>query len=167
MRIRRIGGRVTAVNLRLHRVAPSVIAAVLAAAPIPVAAASVIAVTEPWVRVAPSARSAEAFMQIRSTDEARLVAVHAEVAPGATLRSPGAHPATVSEIRLPAGATVRLAPGAYRIALPALGGPLKAGDRVALVLTIEIADGSRQDIPVSAEVRRRSPTDDHRRGHRH
>ena len=42
----------------------------------------------------------------------------------------------------------------------------RLGDRLALTLTIEAADGSRQDIPVHAEVRMRSPVDDELRAHR-
>jgi len=35
------------------------------------------------------------------------------------------------------------------------------------VLVIEGADGGTREIPVNAEVRRRSPTDDHRVPHKH
>lgn len=167
MRFRGTGGKLAAVNLDLHRAGRAVIALVLAAIAMPVTAASVFVVTEPWVRVTPNARSAEAFMQLKSTEEARLVGVRSDVVADVTMRPPGATRATVSQIHLPAGVAVLLAPGAYRLALAALGHPLKPGDRVPLVLTIEAADGTRQEIPVSAEVRRRSPTDDHRRGHQH
>jgi VCBS repeat-containing protein len=44
---------------------------------------------------------------------------------------------------------------------------LKLGDRVPLMLTIESGDGSRQEIPIDAEVRRHSPIDDHLHGHAH
>ena len=83
------------------------------------------------------------------------------------MRPPGTAGETVGEIRFPAGVTVLLAPGAYRFALAKLSRPLKLGDRVPLVLIVEAPDGSRQDIPVNAEVRRRSPTDDHKLPHRH
>jgi len=130
-------------------------------------AAAIFIVTEPWVRLAPDARSAEAYMELRSTEGARLVAVRAAVATGVALLAPGATRAPVAEVPLPADATVKLAPGAFRIALANLDHPLKLGDRVALVLTIETADGGRQEVPANAEVRRRSPTDDHMRGHKH
>ena len=62
---------------------------------------------------------------------------------------------------------MKLKPGAYRFSLAPLNRPLKLGDRVGFVLTVEGADGSRQDVPLSAEVRLRSPYDDYRRGHQH
>jgi len=60
-----------------------------------------------------------------------------------------------------------LAPRGPRILLPGLNRALRPGDRVEFVLTIEAADGTRQEIPANAEVRLRSPTDVHRRMHQH
>lgn len=139
----------------------------LAIAPNSATAASVFAVQEPWVRVAPNGRSAEAFMRLRSSDGATIVAVRSEMVVDVAIRPPGNGGATVNAIPLPPGVTVELAPGAYRLVLPKLDRSLKLGDRVPLLLTVEAADGSRQEIPVNAEVRRRSPTDDHLRPHKH
>jgi copper(I)-binding protein len=133
----------------------------------PLDAAAIFIVTEPWVRLAPGARMAEGYMELVSTEGAALVAVRSDVTSEVAIRAPGTTRAPVGKIALPAGTTVKLAPGAYRIALARLNRPLKLGDRVGLVLTVEAADGSRQDVPVSAEVRLRSPYDDHRRGRRH
>ena len=118
---------------------------------------------------APRARwaTAEAYVELRSSEGARLVAVRAEIAAGVALRAPGPERRAVAAIPLPPGDIVKLAPGAFRISLANLKRPLKLGDRVALMLTIEAADGSRQEIPASAEVRRHSPTDDHLRPHKH
>jgi copper(I)-binding protein len=139
----------------------------LALALIPIDASAIFIVTEPWVRVAANARSAEGYMELVRTEGAALIGVRSDVTSEAAIRAPGRTRATVSKIALPAGLTVTLAPGAYRIGLLRLNHPLKLGDRVGMVLTIEMADGSRQDIPVTAEVRLRSPYDDHRRGHKH
>jgi periplasmic copper chaperone A len=68
---------------------------------------------------------------------------------------------------LPAQAIVPLAPGKAHVALVRLKRTVKLGERVALTLTIEGADGVRQDIPVLAEVRMRSPIDDEMRAHHH
>lgn len=130
-------------------------------------AATVFAVTEPWVRVAPDGKSAEVFMQLRSSDGAAVVGVKSDVVTGVTMRPPGTGRATVARIVLPAGETVLLAPGAQRLAIPRLPKPLKLGDRVPLVLVVEGADGGTREIAVNAEVRRRSPTDDHRVPHKH
>ncbi len=59
-----------------------------------------------------------------------------------------------------------LAPDTYHLVLRGLAHPLNAGDRVLLVLTIETANGARQEISVNAEVRVRPPSDDERRAPR-
>jgi copper(I)-binding protein len=134
---------------------------------VPAGAAAVFTVTEPWVRVAPDAKSAEAYMELFSSDGAKVVGVRSDIAADVAMRPPGVTRATVTEITLPAGKTVKLAPGGYRFALAGLDRSLKLGDRVALVLIVEAADGSRQEIPANAEVRRHSVTDDHKHGHAH
>jgi copper(I)-binding protein len=130
-------------------------------------AASVFVVSEPWVRVAPDGRSAEVFMQLRSSDGAAVVGVKGEAVTGVTMRPPGTGRAAVARIELPAGKTVLLAPGEQRLAIPRLGKPLKQGDRVPFVLIVENADGSKREIAVDAEVRRHSPTEDHLGPHKH
>ena len=167
MHFRRVDGNVAAMDKRLPHGRNLALVVVLAAVPIAASAAGLFIVTEPWVRVAPNARSAEAYMQLKSTEGATVVGVRSDVAANVTLRPPGETRATASAIRLPAGVTVMLAPGAYRLVIPTLDRALKLGDRVPFVLTIETADGSRQEIPVDAEVRKRSPTDDHKIPHRH
>jgi len=130
-------------------------------------AAAIFIVNEPWVLLAPNGRSAEAYMNLTSTEGATLVDVRAEVTRSIAIRPPGTKRTAVTQIKLPAGEKIALAPGAYRFALASLDRPLKLGDRVAMVLTIEAADGSRTEIPLSAEVRKRSPTYDHLHGHAH
>ena len=104
-------------------------------------------------------------MELFSSEGATLVGVRSDVAAGVTMRPPGTSRSTVDKIPLPAGTTVKLAAGGYRVALADLTRSLKLGDRVALVLVIEAADGSRQEISADAEVRRRSPSDDHKHAH--
>ena len=70
-------------------------------------------------------------------------------------------------ITLPPGKLIALAPGAVRITLRRLTRTLKLGDRVSLVLAVVYDDGSRQSIPVNAEVRLHSPIDDELRAHHH
>jgi copper(I)-binding protein len=154
-------------NLRLPDPRCVVVLCVLAAAPLPARAIAVTTVTEPWVRVAPNAKSAEIYMVLRSSEGGKLVVVRSEAGTEVPMQPPGASRATVSEIALPAGKLVKLAPGGYRLAVFALDRKLSLGDRVPLVLIVEAADGSRTEIPISAEVRLRSPTEDHKRGHAH
>lgn len=167
MQFRGLGGKVTAMVERLRPFGRSVLLFGLAALSVAVDAATLFVVTEPWVRLEANARSAEAYMQLRSSEGATVVGVRSEINANVAMRPPGTARTAVNEIRLPAGVTVLLAPGAYRLALPSLRRPMKLGDRVPLVLTVEAADGSRQEISVNAEVRRRSPTDDHKIPHRH
>jgi copper(I)-binding protein len=143
------------------------LAGALLAAPLPALAISVITVSDPWVRVAPNGKSAEAFMEIRSSDGATIVAVESDVSAEVPMQRPGTKRAGTDRIALPAGTGVKLAPGAYRLLLPTLSRSLKLGDRVALKLIVEAPDGSRQAIPVNAEVRRRSAYDDHLHSHSH
>jgi len=151
----------------LHRGSFGGLACGLWLALVPPAAAELFVVTEPWVRLAPDGRSAEGYMELRSSEGATLVAVRTDAASRVAMHPPGPARAPVAAIALPARTSVMLAPNGPRIALQRLARTLRLGDRVAFVLTIEAADGTRQEIPVNAEVRRRSPTDDHKRAHAH
>jgi copper(I)-binding protein len=122
-------------------------------------------VNQPWVRPAKSGQATEVYMNLTSTDGASLVAVHTEEAAAIVIRGPGKGARTVPMLPLPAGTLVALAPGRNRLAMIELTRGVKLGDRLALTLTIESADGTRQDIPVLAEARLRSPLDDERRAH--
>jgi copper(I)-binding protein len=146
---------------------PFTVAFALVLAGIPPAAGTVLAINLPWVRVIGNATSAEVYMELRSGDRATLVAVRSDAAATITIRRPGKGTATITNLPLPAGVSVLLAPGGYRLALTRLAYPLKLGDRVPLTLTIEAGDGSRQEISIDAEVRRRSAIDDHLRPHSH
>ncbi len=135
-------------------------------------AAGLFIVNEPWVRPA-TAGSTDAYMNLRSSEGTTLVGVRCELAATVTMEMPdnarrGKFRA-VTHLALPGGETVRLAPGRAHIRLAAIRHALKLGDHVALVLTLEAADGTTQEIPVNAEVRHRSPTDDemHAHGHPH
>lgn len=128
---------------------------------------AVFVVNQPWVRPAQVAQTTEAYMDLTSTEGAKLVSVRTDAAKAATIRAPGKSATASPRVVLPPGTLVSLAPGQYRIALIQLLRTLKLGDRVELTLTIEREDGARQDVAVNAEVRQRSPIDDERRGHAH
>lgn len=126
---------------------------------------AVFLVTEPWVRPARANAATEAYMQLRSSEGATLIDVRCAVAAEVSLRTAQGLRIAPIALPLPPGATVLLAPGKVRIALRGLVQPLRLGERVSLTLVLRRGDGTTQEIPVDAEVRRRSPTDDHR--HRH
>ena len=137
------------------------LAAVALASPLESRAVAVTTISDPWVRVAPNGKSAEAFMEITSSEGATVVRVESDVSAEVPMQRPGARRAVADTIELPPRTTVKLAPGDYRLLLPKLKRTLKIGDRVALSLIVEAPDGSRQAIAVNAEVRRRSAYDDH------
>jgi copper(I)-binding protein len=125
-------------------------------------AGALLIVNQPWARPAARGQVSEAYMNLTSTDGAMLVAVRSGDAAAVVIRGPGKGGPTARLLRLPAGTPVALAPGKDRLALSGLSRSVKLGERLALTLTFEGADGTRQDIPVAAEVRMRSPVDDER-----
>jgi copper(I)-binding protein len=129
-------------------------------------------INEPWVRVAPDGRSAQAYMRLTSTEGATLISVRSFAADRVVIRAPGHNRSTVRQVVLPAGQRVELAPGEYRIQLVRLTRRVELGSRIPLSLTIRNDDGRMQVVPVDAEVRLRSPTEDeshphHPAGHTH
>jgi periplasmic copper chaperone A len=134
---------------------------------LPVEASALFVVNQPWLLPAASGQSTMVYMNLTSTDGAALIAVHANGATAAVLRGPGPHPSALGALPLPAQSVVPLAPGREHIALIKLKRTIKLGERLVLTLTIENADGSRQDITVDAEARQRSPVDDERSHHAH
>lgn len=140
---------------------------VLVLAPRPSAAGALFIVNQPWVRPAKTGQTTEAYMNLTSTDGARLVAVSTDAAKEVGIRAPGKSTVNAPYVKLPAGALVALAPGGYRVVLKQLVRALQPGDRVPMTLRIDLDDGSHQDIAVDAEVRLRSPIDDERRAHSH
>lgn len=128
---------------------------------------AVFLVNAPWLRPAAAGGAADLYVTLTSTAGATLVAVRSEIATEARILAPGTPARAVERLSLPAGRDVVLAPAGSRIRLTGLRRALALGDRVPFVLTIEGADGTRQDIPADAEVRRHSPLYDHLHGHPH
>ena len=106
-------------------------------------------------------------MQLRSSEGETVVGVRSDDVGEVVMLARGKTRAAVTRIDLPAGEIVPLAPGQVRLGVGKLGKPLKLGDRVRFVLIVEAANGATREIPVNAEVRRRSPTDDHIGNHKH
>jgi periplasmic copper chaperone A len=130
-------------------------------------ASALLTVNQPWARPAQRGQSTEVYMDITSSEGAILVAATSDAAITSAIRAPGKASGKIIRVPLPAGTLVALAPGGYRIGLNGVIRPLKLGDKLKLTLSIEAADGSRQDVSVNAEVRLRSPLEDERRAHQH
>ena len=60
---------------------------------------------------------------------------------------------SIPRFELPAGKTVKLAPGGMHLMVFNLKQPLKAGDKLPLVLTIQGAGASTATLEIEAEVR--------------
>ncbi len=130
-------------------------------------AGAVLVINLPWIRLAADKRSAELYMELQSSEGATLVAANTFAAASVSFKAPGARNSVVKEISLPPNVAVLLAPGAYRIVLHRLTRPLKLGDHVPVNLTFQSADGTRQELLVNAEVRRRSVAEDEMQPHQH
>lgn len=154
-------------SIPYHGARRAALAAFLACAIAAPSAHAVITVNAPWIRAAGGAATPEAYMELRSTEGATLIGVTSDAAARVVIRPPGKGAAAIEELPLPAGETILLAPGRYRFELVRVAHPLKLGNRVPLTLFIRNADGTRLDVPISAEVRRRSAIDDHRHAHAH
>jgi copper(I)-binding protein len=135
---------------------PAILAAMLLAAP---AAYAEVTITEPWVRATvPQQKVTGAFMNIRSTQEARLVDVGSPLAGRTEIHEMAMQGDTmkmraISALPLPAGASVELKPGGYHVMLFDLVAQAKEGDTVRLSLVVEYGDGKRETVEVNALVR--------------
>ena len=134
---------------------------------VPAAAGSVFIVNLPWVLPAGKGKSTQAFMNLQSSEGASLVEVRSPVATSVAIVAPGAKGAAMQRLPLPRGEEVALTPGKVRLRLDGVQRRLKLGELVPIVLTIEGADGSRQDIEVRVEVRRHSVLEDELREQHH
>lgn len=116
-------------------------------------------VIDPWIRATvPHQTASGAFMQLRSTDKARLVDVSSPVAASVELHKMEMNGQMmkmreVDGIDLPAGETVNLASGGYHVMLFGLKRQLKEGDSVPLTLVVERKKGKRETIAVTAPVK--------------
>jgi len=123
------------------------------------AANAQVAIDAPWVRATvPRQPATGAFMRLTAARDLRLVGarspaaeqveVHEMAMQGQMMRM-----RQVAALDLPKGRAVALAPGGYHLMLIGLQRPLRAGEKVALTLLLEDADGKRSEQQVQAEVR--------------
>ena len=123
------------------------------------AAAQSVEVKGAWIRgTVAGQKGTGAFMEITSKVPARLVAAASPVAGVVEVHNMKMEGGimkmfAVSSVDLPAGRTVRLAPGGYHVMMMDLRQQLKAGERVSLKLTFEMADKTRETLDLSVEVR--------------
>jgi hypothetical protein len=122
-------------------------------------AAAAVTATDAWVRgTVPAQTSTGAFVTLKSSEDARVVAVTTPAARSAQIHESlmeggRASMRHVESLALPAGRSVELRPGGYHVMLEDLAKPLAEGDRVPLTFTIEDKGGKRSRIEVDASVR--------------
>lgn len=118
-----------------------------------------VTVKDPWVRGTVSQQKATgAFMQITSTQDARLVEARSPVAGVVevhemTMEKDVMKMRAVSGLDLPAGKAVELKPGGYHVMLMDLKQQMKEGDTVSMTLVVEGKDKKRSTIEVNAPVK--------------
>lgn len=118
-----------------------------------------VSVRDAWIRGTVQGQNATgAFMELSSKTNARLVGVSTPLTKSAEVHNMKVENGVmkmspVAGIDVPAGKTVKLAPGGYHLMLMNLQKPLNPGDKVQLKLTFELADKKRETVDLSVEVR--------------
>jgi hypothetical protein len=129
-------------------------------APLTAHAADDVQVSDAWARATvPGQEVAGAYLNLRSEKAAKLVKAESPAADSAaihrmSMKNGVMEMRELTELALPAGKTVKLAPGGFHIMLFDLKKPLKVGETVPLKLTIRHSDNTLSVIDVQAEVRR-------------
>lgn len=131
--------------------------------------AAEIVVQNAWVRAtAPGTTTAAVYMDLTSPSDAALVSVTSTAAQSAELHETRVEGGVmkmrpVARVPLPARQVVRIAPGGLHVMLTGMKQPLKAGERVPVVLTVEGPTG-RQQVSTQAIVRpaASAPATDHK-----
>ncbi|MEQ1772841.1 MAG: copper chaperone PCu(A)C [Burkholderiales bacterium] len=124
-----------------------------------VASAQSVDVKDAWVRgTVPAQKATGAFMEITGKSTARLLSAESPVASSVEIHNMTMDKGVmkmfqVDGIDVPAGKTVKLAPGGYHVMFMGLKQQMKAGERVPLKLTFELADKKRESLELSVEVR--------------
>ena len=125
----------------------------------PLAAAQSVQVANAWVRAtAPGQTTAGAYVELTSPTATALVAAGSPVAGRVELHSMTMDGGVMRmralpRIALPAGQTVKLAPGGMHLMLLDVKQPLKPGDRVPLTLSLQPSGMSLTTLKIEAEVR--------------
>ena len=116
-------------------------------------------VKDAWIRgTVPAQKATGAFMELSAKNTARLVSVESKIAASTeihnmTIQNGVMKMFPVKSVDVPAGKTVKLAPGGYHVMFIGLKEQMKPGDRVPLKLNFELANKKRESVELSVEVR--------------
>lgn len=123
------------------------------------ALAAGISVDHVWMRAtAPGQQVASAYMDITSPVNATLVGAQSPAAGSIEMHTMRIDNGVmemreIKSLALPGHKTVKLVPGGVHLMLQDLKQPFKAGERVPLRLTIEVAGKKRETVNTTIEVR--------------
>jgi hypothetical protein len=129
------------------------------AAPAAFAQSTSVKVENAWARAtAPGQKNGSVYVDLTSTSNAALVAAGSPVAGRAELHSMSTEGGVMRmralpRVELPAGRTVKLAPGGTHVMLVDLKQPLKPGDKVPLTLSVQSSGTALTTLKIEAEVR--------------
>lgn len=118
-----------------------------------------VTISDAWVRAtAPGQTVAGAFLEITSPTRASIIGVESEAAKSAEIHLSGMENGVmkmreIKKIDVPAGKTLRFAPGGYHIMLIDVKHALAPGEKVPLSLKLERADKSLVEVTINATVR--------------
>ena len=122
------------------------------------ACAQSVEVKDAWIRgTVPAQKATGAFMEITGKANVRLVSAESPVAGTVEIHSMSMKDGVmkmfpVDAVDVPAGKTVKLAPGGYHVMMMGLKQQMKPGERVPMKLTFELADKKRESVELSVEV---------------
>lgn len=154
--------------MKFRRILGMLCVCVAAAVVAPAAEAQSVKVANAWVRAtAPGQKTAGAYVELTSETDAGLVAAGSPLAGRAELHSMTMDGGVMRmralpRIELPAGRTVKLAPGTLHVMLMDLKQPLKPGDKVPLVLSVQSSGTSLTTLNIEAEVRATAVVEHHK-----
>lgn len=123
------------------------------------AADSAIRVTNAWAKATVAGQKvAGAYLEITAPMDGRLTGVSSPVAKSAEIHSMKMENGVMKmrqlkAIDLPAGTMVKLEPGGLHVMLFDLEKPLRAGQKVPLVLVVELPNNIRREVNVTAIVK--------------
>jgi hypothetical protein len=126
------------------------------------AAQAQVTVDHAWARATvPGQKVAGVYLEIRAEEPAKLVGVRSTAAGSAQIHSMSNEGGVMKmrrleQLDLPAGQTVRLAPGGNHIMLLDIKRPLQPGARVPVILIVE-QNGKKKWIQLQAEIRPVAP----------
>lgn len=132
-----------------------------------------VSVTAPWVRATTASRkSTVAFMQLTSSDDARLVKAQSPLASQVeihqmVMKNYRMTMQAVADIELPAGQPVELRPDGYMVMLMGLKQPILEGDSIPISIVVEGKNKKRETIAFTAVAMNRDDAAHGKEGHTH